>query len=738
VKQAASSRVFGFEIMPAPYVVAHLQLGLLLQELGAPFSGTGERAAVYLTNALTGWEPPEGPKQHLLFSELEEERDAAERVKRDDPILVILGNPPYNGFAGVSPAEEGDLVEPYKAALQSWGITKNYLDDLYVRFFRIAERRIVERNGRGVICYISNYSWLSDQSFVGMRERFLSEFDSIWLDNLNGDSRETGKMTPDGTPDPSVFSTARNREGIRVGTAIALLVKDGREANEGGEATSAEIHFRQFWGGAKREQLLQSLEDPTVATYERLHPARSNHYLLRPWRVEANYDSWPAVTELSAVKPMLGLNDNRAQAMLDTDRDVLVARMRTYYDPAVGFEALSALHRGLVSDAAGFNAAQTRARLTRDSHFDDANVTRFWFRPFDLRWAYVERVGNLWNRARPDLLDQRWSGNEFVLVRNNAPKAPDGSAFFWTREIGDQHVLHKDAYFFPVRLRGTAATPDHAVDPTQRNLLDGRTEVTSANLSAAARAYLTELGASDPDRDAETASLIWRHVLAMGYAPLYLQENASGVRHGWARIPLPDTLEALRASAALGRTLAEQLDPTATVAGVTRPPLRPFIASVALAHTERGPIDSEHLVATGWGHESKGGIVMPGRGDVRIRDFTPDELALVEREAVMCQVPTSTLLGALGSRTVDVHLNESVVWRNVPERIWDYAIGGFQVLKKWLSYRDETLIHRPLTVDEALEFTAIARRLTAIVAIEPLLDTNYVRARDAAFSWAEP
>jgi hypothetical protein len=120
VKQAALSRVFGFEILPAPFVVAHLQVGLYLQTLSAPLiDETKERAGVYLTNALTGWEPPQGPKQQLIFPELAEERDAAEEVKRDKPILVILGNPPYNAFAGVSPQEEQGLeVWPswYKAA----------------------------------------------------------------------------------------------------------------------------------------------------------------------------------------------------------------------------------------------------------------------------------------------------------------------------------------------------------------------------------------------------------------------------------------------------------------------------------------------------------------------------------------------------------------------------------------------------------------------------------------------
>ena len=201
VKQAALKRVFGFEILPAPFVVSHLQLGLRLQSLGAPLSESNkERAGVFLTNALTGWEPPGGPKKQLSFPELEAERDAADRVKREAPILVILGNPPYNAFAGVSPEEEQGLVDPYKAGLISdWKIKKFNVDDLYVRFFRLAERRIAERPkpGRGVVAFISNHSWVSDPSFVVLRKHLFASFDKIWIENLHG-NRKTSEYAPDG------------------------------------------------------------------------------------------------------------------------------------------------------------------------------------------------------------------------------------------------------------------------------------------------------------------------------------------------------------------------------------------------------------------------------------------------------------------------------------------------------------------------------------------------------------
>ena len=194
-----------------------------------PFSDAkDERAGVYLTNALSGWEPPKKPEQHIMdfLRDLGTSGTRPAASSSERKILVVLGNPPYNAFAGVSPEEEQGLVEPYKAGLNrpvaqgGWGIKKFNLDDLYVRFFRLAERRIAEMTGKGVVSFISNFSYLADPSFVVMRRRFLSEFDKLWFDCMNGDSRETGKLTPEGKPDPSVFSTDYNRDGIRVGTAV--------------------------------------------------------------------------------------------------------------------------------------------------------------------------------------------------------------------------------------------------------------------------------------------------------------------------------------------------------------------------------------------------------------------------------------------------------------------------------------------------------------------------------------
>ena len=222
VKQAATQRVFGFEIMPAPFVVAHLQVGLTMQALDAPLSEDGaERAGVFLTNALTGWEKEElGPghavQLHMqLIPELEEERDRAQQVKQDTPVLVILGNPPYNGFASMAVGEEEELKQAYKTTNKVKKPEGRGLNDPYVRFFRMAERRIAEKTGRGIVCFISNYSWLDGQSFTGMRERYLEAFDAIRIDCLNGDKYKTGKTTPMVHPTPVSSPRRKTRWAYR-------------------------------------------------------------------------------------------------------------------------------------------------------------------------------------------------------------------------------------------------------------------------------------------------------------------------------------------------------------------------------------------------------------------------------------------------------------------------------------------------------------------------------------------
>jgi hypothetical protein len=393
---------------------------------------------------------------------MEEERDAAEEVKRDNPILVILGNPPYNAFAGVSAAAEKILVEPYKEGLISrWGIKKFNLDDLYVRFFGLAERRIAGMTGKGVVSYISNFSYLGDPSFLVMRQRFLTEFDALWFDCLNGDSRETGKLTPEGKPDPSVFSTEYNREGIRIGTAVCLMVRKNIEQPPSAVPLRGinSVRFRHFWGVTKRADLLESLDAPDFeAQYKPVNPEKSNRFSFRPSEVAAHYLEWPKLTDLCSEPPIQGMDEDRANSLISLDRNDLSILMRQYFDKNVSWDQFVLLGTGLSRKSAAFEPKNIREKAQKEDEFVASNIRRYLFRPYDNRWCYYSSVPNVWKRSRPELFKQCWEGNTFLLTRPAGVSSPEGIPIFSSRNLMARDCMKGHAIAFPIRLMPLYAT----------------------------------------------------------------------------------------------------------------------------------------------------------------------------------------------------------------------------------------------------------------------------------------
>ena len=685
VRRAARERVFGFEIMPAPFVVAHLQVGLTMENLGAPLAEDGsERAGVFLTNALTGWEPH--TTKPLPFPELEEERDLAEAVKQDTPILVVMGNPPYNGFAGMAVDEERELSEAYRTTEHVRKPEGQGLNDPYVRFFRMAERRIAEKTGQGVVCFISNYSWLEKPSFPGMRERYLEAFDAIRIDCLNGDKYETGKVAPDGSPDPSIFSTEGDPVGIQVGTAIATLV---RKADH---APAKAVGFRHLWGQSKPAELIATAEAEPETLYTDVAPLLPLGLPFVETAVSANWFEWPALPELFPVS-FPGVKTSRDAFLVDTDLDRLQARVGDYFDPAVSHEEIARRHPRVMKSTARFDARAVRDALLRRGGPDESGFIRFAYRPFDNRWLYWEKDTKLLDEKRADYRPHVFKGNVWLSAAQHLRKGADEPQVCRTDHMGSLHLIERTALMFPTWLREEGLG---VATGTGRR----------ANLTDQARRYLARLDLSVED--------LFHHVLATLHDPAYREVNAGALRMEWPRIPLPGWPDAatrgaddeLARSATHGRRLAALLDPGTPVPGVTQAPLRPELEAIAVPSTVEGRnmLCHHFAVTAGWGYSGQGDAVMPGRGRIVERAYTRKE-----------SMAMAKVLTVLGDRTLDVYLNGEAFWCNVPAAVWDYRLGGYQVLKKWLSYRERAVLDRNLVDTEVRHFADAARRIAALL-----------------------
>ncbi|MBS1816287.1 MAG: N-6 DNA methylase [Acidobacteria bacterium] len=694
LRKAALTRLFGFEIMPAPFVIAHLQIAALLEDAGAALSDD-QRAGVYLTNALTGWVPEQHPKS--VFPELDKEREAADHVKQRDSILVILGNPPYNGFAGIATDEERDLTTAYRDPVP--GLPKPQgqgLNDLYVRFFRIAERRIVgsaevkgNTDGRGIVCFISNNAWLDGLSHTSMRGRYLNTFQQIYIDNLNGDKYRTGKTTPDGKPDPSAFSTPQNREGIQVGTAIATLVRE----SQSGEAS---VHVRDLWGTGKLSHLERESRREAEPVYKALQTEPAIGVPFIPRTFSKAYTSWPKLPELIP-SSWPGIKTSRDSVLVDMDSSVLEERMKFYLDQSVPDTEIAIAMPPLIEQNTNFNGIAVRRSLQQRG-FRQWQMLRYAFRPFDNRHVYWEPTTNLLDRNREEYLRSAIFGDRTIVAQQKARGAASAPQVIST--IGCIDLMDRSATCFPATI----------IDEPG-GLLADQIQILQ-NLSTEARVYVESLHASEES--------LFPHALAIMHTPAYRAENAGALLGDWPRIPLPATAELLAHSASLGHRLAELLDAESSLELMGK---WSFLGKLVLP--QNVSMEEALKITAGWGGRGQGSTVMPGRGLSTERDWNATERERLTTLAATQNLSLDDALALLGSTCFDIHLNGAALWSGIPANVWSYTLGGYQVLKKWLSYREAPLLGRPLHPEEAAYFAQVVRRITAILLMGPALDASY-------------
>jgi hypothetical protein len=733
---AACRRFIGFEILTAPFVVAQLQLYLLLSRMGAT-PDEKHRPAVFLTNALTGWGGPDQLK--LNFPELQEEHDAARGVKRDAKVIVVLGNPPYNRFAGVPLEEEASLVDHYKGITRNqdgkqvgsselftrWGVRKQLLDDLYIRFFRLAEVRIGEKAEFGIVSFISNGSFLAGRSHPMMRESLLHSFQVVWVDNLNGDKYKTGKVVPEGLPgegtaDQSIFTTDHDPRGIQVGAAITTYLKRPPSKRENGKP--ATVNYRDFWGRAekKREALLASLEmekwKPAQhkeagaraegpRAYEEFPPSQRAGWKFSP-AMESGYEAWPAFDDLFP-KWFQGVNPNRGldSSVIDTERNALEKRMRDYFSDLT-FSELQKRHSTLCEPRARYDPKATRERLRKAGGFDKRKITPYVLFPLDARWIYYEREAKFLNEARSELGEHQ-DGNEF-LVGVPQPRQISESRPLIMSGLFDLHLHDWGSVGFPAQVNADGgigglfrASPEELMP--------------SANLAPAVWSTLKTAWKLKGDLRGDHAKRLcrelFRYGMAIAHAAQYESDHKDSLSLDWPHIPISKDRGDFQSSVELGDTLAVLLDPLGDPTAALKRVLGKDAKTLAVVQRVGGGSIKESELVLGYNYYGSAG----GRWDER---------APTDSEAQRSE---------WGEVTGDLYLSESIFLTHVPQEVWRYELGGYPVLKKWLGYRDAGRRDGPLSLDELDFFRGIVLRIAAVLALRPALDEAYERASASAW-----
>jgi len=364
------NRIFGFELLIAPYVVSHLKLGLELKNLGAPLEGRDERLQVYLTNSLeegiTKAEQLAG-----LGSYIAEESNEAARVKKRNDIMVVLGNPPYSNFGTMNRGQWiSNLIEDYKIGLNEKKIN---LDDDYIKFIRYGHKRIDDA-GKGILALITNNSFIDGITHRQMRKSLLDSFSEIYILNLHGNLMKHEK-SPDGNKDENVFD-------IQQGTAISIFIKDPDRKD------NPNVFYKDLFGS--RDSKFKFLESSQIADahFNKLENVNKSSCLgdfrfFTPFsakNIDEYCTGWP-IKDIFIIAQN-GIKTDRDELFFDFDKVELQRRIRTFYSERAFENEFAARFR--IENSSSYDLLTKRSR----SRFNEENLIKTLYRPFDNRWQY--------------------------------------------------------------------------------------------------------------------------------------------------------------------------------------------------------------------------------------------------------------------------------------------------------------------------------------------------------------
>ena len=537
VREHLLPRLFGFELLMAPYTMAHMKLGLQLSELGYEFE-SDERLNVYLTNTLE--EARERAERIHFAHVIEQESRAANEVKTDYPVMVIVGNPPYSGES----ANKGQWIHSLlrgkgKGATES---PSNYfsvdgqalgeqnskwINNDYIKFIRFAQWRI-ERTGHGVLAFITANSYLDGPTFRGMRQSLLSAFDDIYILNLHGDS-EKKETTPKGKPDKNVFD-------IKRGVAIGIFVKrPQKDSNH-----KASVKYADLWGTRelKYDQLWK--HDSNSTNWLELEPHKPFYlFTSRDESLFKEYDSGFNIRDIFRIDGT-GIITKRDKLTIDFDKNTLWDRIQSFA-ACPQSEAYSKFN--LPNDVRDWSVDRAQEDL-KQSGLSQDHIKTIQYRPFDFRHVY--NTGNSrgfigWPVMK--VMKHILLGQNLGIITTRQTR-DDWGAFASKHIIGHKAVARYDINsLFPLYFYDNS---------TERR----------PNLS---RDFIKEFSAKlgmewvdDGCGDLETSfgpEDVFHYIYAIFHSPAYCKRYAEFLKIDFPRVSLTSDTNLFRALVPLGRRL---------------------------------------------------------------------------------------------------------------------------------------------------------------------------------------
>lgn len=527
IKDHILKNFYAFELMVAPYTVGHLKISLLLEALGYRLS-SNERFNLYLTNTLEMAELEQKPLPGM--GSLSKESKSAGKIKKEQPVLVIIGNPPYSGHSANKNNWIDNLLK--KNYYHENGISgqsyyevdgkplgeKNpkWLQDDYVKFIRFAQWKI-DQNGEGVIGFITNHSYLDNPSFRGMRQSLLKSFDEIYILNLHGNSLKK-ETSPGGGKDENVFD-------IRQGVSIAFFIKKRKGRKE------YKVKYADLWGD--REYKYDWLKQHSVAstTWKELSP-KSEFYLLTPFD-DSSYETYRKFVKITDIFKMSSVG-------IVTARDNLTIKW-THEEVWSTVNAFSKMEKELARQA--FNLGKDSKDWSIDaaqkdlieSGLDREKVVPILYRPFDIRYTYY--TGNSRGficRPRPEVMKHILKENIALIVVRQVAEEKFNHAFIANTIVESRITLSNKgiAFVFPLYLY------DQLTGDRRNNLNEN---IISKLITVYKEAFHPEDFLS--------------YIYAILYSELYRGKYLGFLRIDFANIPVTKNLNLFRKLSELGKQL---------------------------------------------------------------------------------------------------------------------------------------------------------------------------------------